>query len=233
MYSREINGKEYTFGVSGKLIMNALVMYDRQTVSFWSQILGVAVDGELKGTQLEYLPSWQTTWADWKSRHPDTLALRKGFSGDYDPYDSYYASSSSGVIGRANFVIEEDLYAKEFVIGVEVNSEAVAYPFSVLNQKPIINDEIGGTSVLIVFDKDNASGAIFDRTHNGDTLTFSSIEGLTITDDLTGSTWDGITGTAIDGPLAGTTLTRVKSTTIFWFGWADWFPDTKIYRVGE
>ena len=213
--------------------MNALVMYDRQTGSFWSQILGVAVDGELKGTQLEYLPSWQTTWLDWKSRHPDTLALRKGYSGDYDQYDSYYASSSAGVIGRANFVIEEDLYAKEFVIGVEVNGEAVAYPFSALNQQPVINDEIGGTAVLVIFDKDSAGGAIFDRTLDGDLLTFSIIAGLTLTDDLTGSTWDGITGTAIDGPLAGITLTRVKSTTIFWFGWSDWFPNTKIYHIEE
>ena len=213
--------------------MNILVMYDRQTGSLWSQLLGVAVEGELKRTQLEYLPSWQTTWADWKSRHPDTLALRKGYSGDIDQYDSYYSSSSSGVIGRTNLDIENDLYAKEFVIGVEVNNDAMAYPFSVLNQQPIINDEIGGTFVLVVFNENNAGGAVFDRTYNGDTLIFSVIDELTLTDDLTGSIWDGIAGTAIDGPLAGTTLTRIKSTTIFWFGWADWFPDTKIFQIGE
>lgn len=233
MYSRIINGQEYTFGVSGKLIMNVLVMYDRQTGSLWSQLLGVAVDGEMRGIPLEYLPSWQTTWEEWKTRYPDTLALRKGYSGDRDPYVSYYASSSAGAIGRSSFVIEEDLYAKEFVIGIAVNDEAVAYPFSALNQQPIINDEIGGKPVLVVFDKDSAAGAIFERTHAGDTLVFSSIDGLTLTDDLTGSTWDGLTGSAIDGPLAGTSLTRLKSTTIFWFGWADFFPDTRIYQVGD
>lgn len=213
--------------------MNVLVMYDRQTGSLWSQLLGVAVEGKMKGTQLEYLPSWQTTWGEWKSRHPDTLALRKGYSGDYDPYESYYTSGSSGVIGRSNLAVEGDLYAKEFVIGIEVNGEAVAYPFSALNQRPIINDEIGGVAVLVVFDKDSAAGAVFDRTYNGETLTFSSTKELVLTDDLTGSTWDGITGTALDGPLAGTSLTRLKSTTIFWFGWADFFPDTKIYKVEE
>lgn len=211
--------------------MNVLVMYDRQTGSLWSQLLGVAVEGDLKGTQLEYLPSWQTTWEEWKSRYPDTLALRKGYSGAYDTYDSYYSSSQAGLIGRSNFDFESDLYAKEFVIGIEVNAEAVAYPFSALNLQPVINDEIGGTAVLVVFNIDSAAAAIFDRTHNGETLTFSVVDGLTLIDEQTGSTWDGITGTAIDGPLSGTSLTRLKSTTIFWFGWADFFPDTKIYQV--
>lgn len=213
--------------------MNVLVMYDRQTGSLWSQLLGLSVDGELKGMQLEYLPSWQTTWEDWKTRYPDTLALRKGYSGDRDQYDSYYASSSAGVIGRSNFIFEEELYTKEFVIGIELNGDAVAYPFSALNQQPVINDNIGGIDVLIVFDVDSAAGAIFDRNVDGDTLVFSSIDGLTLTDELTRSTWDGITGIAIDGPLAGTSLTRLKSTTIFWFGWADFFPDTRVYQVSN
>ena len=89
MYSREIDGQEYDFGVSGKLIMNVLVMYDRQTESLWSQLLGEAVEGELKGTKLEYFPSVMTTWDEWKTRFPDTVALVKGFAGSRDPYVSY------------------------------------------------------------------------------------------------------------------------------------------------
>ena len=49
MYSRIVNCKEHTFGVSGKLIMNALVMYDHQTDSLWSQFLGEAVQGASGG----------------------------------------------------------------------------------------------------------------------------------------------------------------------------------------
>ena len=79
--------------------MNVLVMYDRQTDSLWSQLIGEAVDGPLKGTKLEFVPSWQTTWSDWKTQYPDTLALDKGFGGSRDPYTGYYNSSSSGVIG--------------------------------------------------------------------------------------------------------------------------------------
>ena len=65
MYGREINGELLTFGVSGKLIMNALVMYDHQTDTLWSQFLRRGVKGKLAGTELEVIPVTQTTWAAW------------------------------------------------------------------------------------------------------------------------------------------------------------------------
>jgi hypothetical protein len=231
VYSRIIEGEEYTFGVSGKLIMNVLVMYDRQTDTLWSQLLGEAVDGPLKGTKLEFVPSWQTTWADWKAQHPDTVALDKGYSGQRDPYTGYYNSSRSGVIGENT--IDERLYVKEFVIGVEQAGEAVAYPFSILNDTPVVNDMVGSQPVLIVFNPETGTGVVFDRQLNGPTLTFSQTDPLVLTDAETGSTWDGLTGQATDGPLAGETLTRLKSTASFWFGWKDWYPDTRIYGLDE
>ena len=231
MYSRIIDGEEYSFGVSGKLIMNVLVMYDRQTETLWSQLLGEAVEGQLKGTKLEFLPAWQTTWADWKAKHPQTLALRKGYYGDRDPYDSYYQSASSGVIGQA--VLDERLYVKEFVVGVEQNGEAVAYPFSVLNDQPVVNDNVGDKPVLIVFSADTGTGVVFDREINGQQLTFQVQDGLRLTDEDTGTTWDGLTGEALEGPLAGEILLRIKSTSSFWFGWKDWYPDTRVYGIEE
>lgn len=227
MYSREIDGSEYTFGVSGKLIMNALVMYDRQTDSLWSQILGEAVSGPLKGTRLEFVPALHTTWADWKAQHPDTLALGKGYSGGYDSYGGYYQSSQTGVIGET--YSDNRLYVKEFVVGVEQNGEAVAYPFSTLNDQPVVNDVVGGVPVLVVFNADSGASAVFERRVDGQTLTFSAGGGLTLTDAETGSAWTGMSGLAADGPLAGTQLAPVKSTRAFWFGWKDWYPDTRVF----
>ena len=75
VYAREIEGRELLFGVSGKLIMNALVMYDRETDSLWSQFLGVAVKGPLERTPLEPIGTTLTEWATWRELHPDTLVL--------------------------------------------------------------------------------------------------------------------------------------------------------------
>ena len=56
--------------------------------------MGEAVDGELVGTKLEFVPSWMMSWAQWQELHPDTLALDKqGRRGARDSYDGYYASS--------------------------------------------------------------------------------------------------------------------------------------------
>ncbi len=229
MYSRVINGEEYTFGVSGKLIRNVLVMYDRQTESLWSQLLGEAVQGPLVGTKLEFLPAYQTTWEDWKNQHPDSLALRKGYYGSRDPYSSYYISGQKGVIGET--ISDERLHAKEFVVGVEYQDEAVAFPFSVLNSEPVVNHVIGDIAILVVFNVKTGTGIVFNRNLDRQILTFEVVESLTLKDQETGSIWDGLNGVAIDGPLKGHELERTKSTSSFWFGWKDFYPDTELYGI--
>ena len=233
MYAREVEDRELTFGVSGKLIRNVLVMYDRETESYWSQLLGEAVDGEMVGAKLTFLPSWFMTWEEWKDMHPDTVALDKnGRRGGGDTYDSYYASDSAGVIGRTNF--DDRLYTKEFVIGVELEDTAVAYPFSVLNREPLINDSVGNKELLVLLDLQSGAGTVFDRTVDGMPLTFSHNEDqTTMTDAESSSTWDRLTGVAIDGPLNGTELERVKSVASFWFGWVDFHPDTIVYGLDQ
>ena len=98
MYAREIDGAVHTFGVSGKLIMNVLVMYDHQTRSLWSQFLGQAIEGPRRGVKLDLVPVTQTAWALWTDNHPDTLILDKqgGYRGD-----SYHLLLPGRAEGRA------------------------------------------------------------------------------------------------------------------------------------
>jgi len=226
-----IDGKEYTFGVSGKLIKNVLVMYDRQTGSLWSQLIGEAVEGELQGKKLEYMPSIQTTWSDWKRQNPDTVALRKGNFGSSDPYDSYYLSNRAGVLGESTQ--DDRLYIKEFVIGVVLNDHPIAFPFSVLNKEPVVNHEAGGEPILVVFDNNTGAGAAYKREINGQLLDFLHLDGIEIMDAETGTTWNGLSGEAIEEALFGQNLIPKKSTSSFWFGWKDWYPDTEIYGLGS
>lgn len=215
------------FGVSGKLMRNVLVMYDRQTDSLWPQLLGRAVEGPLTGAELTYVPARLTTWADWRDRHPQTVALVKGYAGRFDPYDSYYRSRSAGVIGET--VSDERLRRKEFVLGTVIDGTPVAYPYGSLSGEEVVNDEINGTPVLVVFDEETASGVIFRRRIDERTLRFEARGDLKLVDRETGSTWDGLQGIAVDGDLKGSRLERLPSTSAFWFGWKDIYPDTEVY----
>ena len=232
-----MEGQDLTFGVSGKLIMNVLVMFDRETNTLWSQLLGEAVEGPLKGTKLEFVPAVHTKWAEWKEQHPDTKALVKGYPGSYTSYSRYYANNTAGVLGET--VTDDRLRTKQQVIGVAINGDAVAYPFFAMGrEETLINDEVGSEPVLLVFDMEARSGIVYSRRiQDGEILTFSSNDSLTFIDEQTGSTWDGEAGSAIDGPLQGTQLERIKSTKSFWFGWKDFYPDTRVYGeetgVGE
>ena len=62
MYAREFEGRTLTFGVSGALLRDSMVMYDRQTGSYWTQVDGLAIGGALKGRALQAVPSVHTTW---------------------------------------------------------------------------------------------------------------------------------------------------------------------------
>jgi len=209
--------------------MNVMVMFDRQTNSLWSQLLGKAVRGPFEGTELEYLPALQTTWSDWKSRHPETQALVKGYSGNYDPYNSYYSSGSAGVIGETR--TDNRLQTKQFVIGVDTGQATMAFPFSELSQQPIVNAQIGEVPVLVLFDPGNANGVAYNRLVGDRVLTFEAAAEGQIRDLETGTLWTSFEGDAIEGPLAGEKLDREKSTTVFWFGWKDFHPDTGVFEA--
>ncbi|MEE8159066.1 MAG: DUF3179 domain-containing (seleno)protein, partial [Dehalococcoidia bacterium] len=126
------------------------------------------------------------------------------------------------------------LYTKEFVIGLKEDGLARAYPFSVLNYDPIINDTFGDNPILVTFDLESAAGVVFKRTVDGQTLTFDLKEDapdgpLLMVDQETGSVWQALTGEAIEGPLEGKALEQIPTTHAFWFGWKDFYPDTEVY----
>lgn len=149
-----------TFGVSGKLIMNGLAMFDRETNSLWAHITGQAVEGSLKGTPLTIVPAVQTTWQEWVSAHPDTLVLDKRGSYRSDPYGSYYAGSSKGIIGES--VKDGRLHSKELVVGVTIGGRSKACPFSRLAGTPVVNDLVDGVPLVVIFDLGSGTGVVYD-----------------------------------------------------------------------
>ncbi len=236
VFARDIGSQTLTFGVSGKLVMNTLVMYDHQTDTLWSQFLSRGIQGELKETELELLPALMTDWKTWVELHPDTLVLEKGSRSSSDPYARYYEAADAGVLGETR--TDDRLYVKEYVVGLVRNDIIRAYPFSVLNDAPVVNDTVGDEPVLVTFDANSGAGVVFSRVVDGQTLTFEALnpeadstdEPLYVQDTETNTRWFALTGEAVEGELAGKKLEQIPTTLSFWFGWKDFYPDTEIYQ---
>ena len=254
VFSRWVEGADQplSFGVSGKLLHETLVMFDRESDTLWSQLYGAAVDGELKGARLAFFPSTFTEWSVWKEEHPESKVLSKeatcaqyncgAFSGNaagaygFDPYESYYATSDSGVIND-NIPRSDEVLGtpKERVLGVRVGGVARAYPYDVLNTNPIVNDEINGLPVLVWFDPASQTGAAFSRRLGEQTLNFvlDPFDPRFLIDEESGSRWQATSGTAVDGRLEGAELPALIATSAFAFGWFDYFPSSDAYRPGD
>ena len=94
-FDRRAGGQVLTFGVSGKLRNSDMIMFDRQTESWWQQAVGEAIVGELTGTELQTLPSWMESWAVYSARNPQGLVMdQPNASRNYgaNPYVRYDGS---------------------------------------------------------------------------------------------------------------------------------------------
>ncbi len=238
MYDRRIAGKELTFGVSGKLHANNLVMYDHQTDSLWSHLVGAAITGPQKGKKLKLLESILTSWETWRRLYPGTKVLTHGstpwFGSLRDPYESYYRSADTGILPTR--LSDNRIYPKEFVLGIVIDGKARAYPFSVLSRQPVVNDVFQTVPLLVAFEQESATVKVFTRRVEGRIPSFKRTQmtekkGLFLVDDATDSIWDGLTGRAIQGRLKGQKLDPFPVTPAFWFGWVDHYPKTEIFRA--
>jgi hypothetical protein len=165
-FDATVDGRVTDFGVSGLLYNNDVLLYDRDTESLWSQILGESISGERVGQKLTAVPISHTTWRDWLKRHPETLLLSDdtGHNRDYnrDPYAGY--SQSRSTYFAVNNEAPDIYHPKEIVIGLGVNGVFKAYPFIELDKQGMasFSDSINGTSFEFTWDSDNRSIAIAD-----------------------------------------------------------------------
>ena len=230
MYTRAVNGEELTFGVSGKLYKDALVMFDRQTNSLWTQVDGSVLRGAMKGAQLQPVPVVQTTWRAWKRMHPDTLVLKKERPIKGSPYADYFTDPSQfGISG--NQKPDQRLPGKELVVTLRAGDDALAVPLTALRKKPLLETKLNGTPLAVVFNRGSNTARVFDRRLNGQTLEFVTVgrgKKVTLRDRQTGTRWSGLTGKAEQGELAGQQLRPVPHMVNFWWAWVAYNPHTRL-----
>jgi len=167
-FDRRVGGRELTFGVSGYLYSRNLMLFDRQTGSLWSQLLGGAVTGAYRGTRLHGVAIVHQTWKTWRAMHPETEVLsfeRDKFAARFtdpgvepsavggettdEPFVGYttkvpyyYRAKQGALVGATR------------VYGIVVRGRARAYPLSKLRRRREIHDEIAGVPIVVRYDDD-------------------------------------------------------------------------------
>ena len=239
-FDRRVAGEALLFGVSMKLHHDNLIMWDHRTESWWQQVSGEAIVGDLAGEQLDFLPVRTLFWRDVRHDMPQARVLSResGFTGSeagfYDikmcPND-YSAEPPLWTGGPTS----EALGSHARVVGLNLKG-AVAYPMVALARRQVVNDVVDGQEVVLFYSTQPCSGngggpvtdtaSVYSALVGESTLSFYAENGE-ILDRETGSTWSA-GGLAVSGPLKGSQLQPLPYTISFWFSWVVFFPDTDL-----
>jgi len=236
------------FGTTGNLRFSDLVMYDRQTETWWQQAVGEGIVGEFAGERLTFVASQLVNWETFRETYPDGQVLsrdtgfpdRERWYGN-NPYEDY-DSQRSPIAQFFRTKRDKRLPAMERVVALESGNDAYAYAFSKLADERVVNDKIDGRAIVVFWAPGTASAVdsrsidngtdvgstgVFDRRLDGRVLDFKAKGDGRFEDERTGSTWD-ILGRAIQGPLKGRQIQALVHGNHFWFAWGAFRPDTKI-----
>lgn len=215
-----------TFGVSGRLVNNNLVMYDRATERWWPQVLATSIPGPWNANPTpeslrEFRLVW-TTWRRWREHHPGTRVLSRetGYVRNYrsDPYGSY--SPRSGYYERSAqpmfpALAEDDrLPPKAMVLGARTVDGAFAVEKLALRAAKLVSGTIGQTSVLAVYDPALDTGYVY-RTPEGGSYEYR--DGRVVTES-----GDAFAPDALPRE-------RVYAFDAMWFAWRGFYPETALH----
>jgi hypothetical protein len=208
------------FGVSGQLVNSNLIMYDRETDSWWPQILGASILGTMKGRSLREVPVVWTTWERWRTAHPDTAVLTEdtGFVRDYgdDPYGVYnprggYYHNDRVIFPRMH---RDDQYRpKRVVLGARSTDGTVAFDTQRLRSERLLEATVGGVPYLAVSDDALDFGYVY-RNPDGRSIQTSA-------DGYVGP--DGETHAADSLPLE-----PVNAFDAMWFAWIAFYRESVV-----
>lgn len=230
VYNRTVSGTTLTFGVSGKLADDDLVMFDRETESSWKQSLGTAIAGEYEGTSLSILPAARLSLARFEERYPDgELLVAPGGESEAasatdepapikyerNPYKRYFEMEGFGLGAKRGTGgrdwNREEFGPKEPVLGVTRTDAVVGFPESTVEAAgSVVVTTVGDLDIVVFATPDGL--AAFENP--GYTFERAAQPGVFAAD---GTRWDGATGESEDGQA----LTRVAAQWLFAFSWQD------------
>lgn len=250
---RASNGVTYTFGSSGLLFRSNKLMYDRETRTLWNQLTGEPVLGKLArtGVRLMLRPLVLTSWGEWLAEHPETKVLdaHTGYERTYapgTPYARYFASSGTMFpVWRRSRVLP----LKARIYALRIAGTPKAFPADLLAARRVVNDAVGGTSVVLIA-KHRAvtvnrqqQGGPLDRFRGAPAAYSAGVEVRAfrrgserfqpgpdpdVVLDGSGRPWR-VTEATLIGP-GGISAPRVPGFLAYWFAWYAFFPQTLVYH---
>lgn len=227
-----------------------MVMFDRQTETWWQQLMGDAIVGKLAGAELDIIPSMIISVEEFFESYPNGQILSKetGYektmerygTNPYTHYDSISKNPYSRFFNAGD--VDSRLPAMERVIDIQDDGKFKIYPFTAITKEGVINDKFGTKNIVIFYlsgtvsnmdekelsqSKDVGSVTVFNPQIGGTLFTFSN-NGKVFVDKQTQSKWD-ITGKCIKGKMKGKQLQIEPHSNHFAFSWLAFFPDSEIY----
>ena len=245
VFDRNVGRRVLDFGTTGRLRHSDLVMYDRQTETWWQQATGDGIFGELTGTKLRFVPQTTLAWKTARTTYPRMRVLSRetGHQRDYgrNPYVGYDDRSTTPIRDFFRRDTDPRLRVMERVVAVELG-DGWAASFESLSKERVANALVAGVPLTVFWQQGVASAldradisqgrdvgqtAVFDRRVDGRILTFGAA-GAGFQDRETRSRWD-MAGRAVSGPLRGERLRAIPHGNHFWFAWVVFRPDTALW----
>jgi len=238
-WNRVVNGVETTFGVSGFIYKNNLIAYDRETESYWSQMLDRAVAGSMEGESQSNYRLIEMTWKAWKEAYPNGKVLSgiTGFDLNYTlfPYGDYRTNNNNIL-----FPIEREddrLERKARTHGIFYSQNLIVFPiYAFSDEGTVINSKYSGEDVVVAgMAKAELVVSYSRELDDGTTLEFMQTDRPlpAIMEDQHGTVWS-VFGQALSGPRQGEWLQQIPSYNSYWFGWADFYgtsPRTPVIQI--
>lgn len=228
-WNGESNGAPTSFGVSGLLYNNNLILYDRNTDTNWSQLKLQAVNGAVIGEKPKLSNVVETDWKTWKTLYPNTkvLTTTTGFDRPYNvyPYGDYRTNQDLFLF--AVKPLNNDLPHKERVYAIIACTTSKVYRFQNFTNGKVIKETFEGINYLVVGNENLINSFVLNESQKDLNFTFSFNNSETFFTDDEGNSWNAF-GTAISGPRTGEVLEGAKSVVSYWFAIAAFYPNPVI-----
>lgn len=255
--ARGADGSPITLSPTPKMLLNTSLL-ESDNGTLYMQFTGEAIDGPDAGHRLQHIPCVNTTWGAWSSAWHDSDAMSPGGTPEDDVFEGYYASTRPGLYSQP--AKDKRLPDKDVVLGVMVSGRyggSKCYSAHVLREDPLLHDQIGSTSVIVLCERSSATYVAFNTAVDRDDLTFRGVnrnpyrpnrvvdrgqkvdesEGgipnspydpWMLQDDQTGSVWHAISGVCVEGEYKGARLSMLDGRLAFWFAWSKLHADIEL-----